>query len=357
MAIDISGNSSPPPTLDPSSGSVTNPSGQTLDGSGDVIFNDGNPLIQQAWHDTSYVAVNFYLSGMDTTVTLDISGVIDSSYEMPFYCDAEATLDVSASAMQNIFMFSLSDQSLNDSPTDIRYYVITSGVDDFRTTPISTAVVDARPMTRTSRSGELLTSSEQMITFDFVRYLGYYCFGNHLGSNLFVNEIDLVSSVNDRFLEGFQKYVINSLYAVDSSKTAHNDFTGQSWSVTPPAWISSGAAASPYYAVTPLALDSGGSFGSFSTDSLDNNTNLCRELYLKLLNADPGRFNNIIVPSTGNYDVLQTLPLLPGDTICFKVTISVAENQSVFGIQGPTNTAGDNDRSQDRTYLIKLLLN
>jgi len=361
MSIDTSGVSLFPPYIDPSG---------ILIESADI-----------SWNLTSDASssVIFYISALETTITLDASGVTDSSYAVLFQCDAEATIDVSATIMQDIFKYSITDQFLADGSNDIRFYVINAGVDEFSSTPISTSTVDIRPMTTYSRNNndgditnDILSinypSPYQFITRDFVRYLGYYCFGNHLGSNLFTNEQDLVNSVHDRFFEGFQNTVVNKLYSIcmniddnGTSITPLNLYTNnnQHDNSETTLWAVSGVIHDPSSTALNSYTDIDSILGYYLPNSETTADNICRELYNKLSTVQPGRFNNIVLPSgdPGNHDVYQTLPLMAGDTICFKTTINIATDQSVFGNSG---TDGDisngNERRQFRTYLIKLKL-
>lgn len=310
---------------------------------------------------------------METSIKLDASGVTDSSYAVLIQCDAEATIDVSATIMQDIFKYSITDQFLADGSNDIRFYVSNAGVDEFSSTPISTSTVDRRPMTTYSRNNNdgtddtlsvIYPSPEQFITRDFVRYLGYYCFGNHLGSNLFTNEQDLVNSVHDRFFEGFQNTVINKLYSICrniNSVTLLNpyDANNQINNSETTLWAVNGSIYNPSSTVLTSYTVNDSILGYYLPNSEESTNNICRELYNKLSTVQPCRFNNIVLPpgDPGNHDVLQTLPLMVGDTICFKTTINVADDQSIFGNSGTDgNILNGNERRQFRSYLIKLNL-
>jgi hypothetical protein len=320
-----------------------------------------------SWNITDSPVI-FYLSALETTIQLDASGVTDSSYAVLFQCDAEATIDVSATVMQNIFKYSITDQFLADASNDIRFYVDNVVVDTFSSTPISKSTVDRRPMTTYSRNNNdilsvIYPSPDQFITRDFVRYLGYYCFGNHLGSNLFTNEQDLVNSVHDRFFEGFQNTVINKLYSISTninSGTILNLYTSNtivSNSETT-LWAVGGSISDPSFTTMQSYTDNDSILGHYLPNSETSPENICRELYNKLSTVQPGRFNNIVLPLSdpGNHDVLQTLPLMAGDIICFKTTINVAPDQSIFGNSGTDGNGVENERRKFRTYLIKLHL-
>ena len=86
---------------------------------------------------------------------------------------------------------------------------------------------------------------------------------------------------------------------------------------------------------------------------LDDNvttSNISRELFNQLMTSAPGRFNDT-KPQKYNTveDGFYKLPILQGDTITFKMTISPSTTQTAAVPTGPTSL-------QSRSYKVVLLV-
>jgi hypothetical protein len=81
----------------------------------------------------------------------------------------------------------------------------------------------------------------------------------------------------------------------------------------------------------------------YTTNALTGNTNICRELMRQIANGAASRFAGTVAST-----LHQSVPLVNGDTLNFKVTVAAAANQNDL-----TSRTGPFDA---RVYKIQLIL-
>ena len=259
------------------------------------------------------MALNFTLSGLNATMTMDVSGTLAG--------EAPAVLDVSAVAiyyvktadMVNVFRFQTDSFDVNDlSASDIKYYVFRDAGNWPAALKINPAhaAMDASFMLLTD-----VSANKNLVKHDFVRYLASKLFNTVYGVDLFSNETALLEDIATKGATA-RAAIELALDNVNTTKT-----------------IAAGAFTS---------TDADASGNRYTTNALTDNTNICRELMRQIANGAASRFA-ATVASPYN----QSVPLITGDTINFKVTIAAAALQhNLTGVAAIEN----------RVYRIKLIL-
>jgi hypothetical protein len=257
------------------------------------------------------MAINFTLSGLNATMTMDVSGTLAG--------EAPAVLDVSAVAvyyvktadMVNVFRFQTDSFDVSDlSASDIKYYVFRDSgnwPEALKLNPAHSAM-DASFMLLTD-----VPANKNLVKHDFVRYLASKLFNTVHGVDLFSNETALLEDIATKGATA-RAAIELALDNVNTTKTADGALTS--------------------------AADASGN--RYTTNALTGPTNICRELMRQIANGAPSRFN-ATVASPYN----QSVPLITGDTINFKVTIAPASLQHDL-----TGVA----EIPSRSYRIKLIL-
>ena len=252
--------------------------------------------------------INFTLSGLNANLTMDLSGTLAG--------EAPAVLDVSATAiyyvktsdMLKVFKFQTDSFDVNDlSASDIKYYV-------FRDASAWPANLKINPAHAAMSSGAKLSAgvdaSKNLLKHDFVRYLAESLFNTVHGVDLFSNEDALLEdlALNGQGARADIELALDNVNVVKSSLGS--------------------ADASGYY---------------YTTNALTGNTNICRELMRQIANGAPSRFAGTVAST-----LHQSVPLVNGDTLNFKVTVAPAHLQHDL-----TNRPGPFD---NRVYKIQLIL-
>ncbi len=232
-------------------------------------------------------SVNFVLSAMNSFIQLSTSSVIPN-YSQSFTSDATITLNtgVAASVLQNTFFFR-TDTAITTDASFVYYYVDTTQWSNKNTT-------------LSARNG--IVTNNSYVTGDtggkdFLRDLARQLFGTYLGADLFTNEDMVVADINSKF-DTVATNIESLLLTIDKAS---------------------------------------GTFGGISTDSSGNKylkddvstSNISRELLNQLMTVAPARFVDIKTNYGTMFDGFYKMPILAGDSISFKVTISPAVNQMV----------------------------
>jgi hypothetical protein len=217
-----------------------------------------------------------------------------------------------ATALQNTFQFQTDSDIATNATDDVKYYVDTS--------QWSTMTTDLNASTNGTISvadGGFVAA--ESISESFLRHLATGLFGTHLGVDLFNNETTVKADI------------VTSCGTLASSIGTTISSVGVSGS-------------------------DGDLLGSAGSKYLDDNTtaakNISRELVNQLLNNSDSRarFNasNLatyaVSGQTGRYKV----PLIAGDTISYKVTISPHTDQDTNVPTGSSTSA--------RSFRVKLVL-
>lgn len=261
--------------------------------------------------------VNFTLSGLNQSFTLDVSGVLDGQAPAPLDISATAVYNIKLSNMLNVFKFQSDSFDVNNvDASDIKYYVFSANPDwptDLVLNPANADMSNCNPEPRVPM---LLTSSEVLanknkVKHDFVRYLAKKLFNTVYGVDLFQNEIGLLEDL------------------VSKGATAHSAIKTalDAVNITSPDLSNN--------------VDSNGRF--YATNFQSGTSNFSRELLRQVAHSAPARFSGI-----SDISGVQSIPLADGDTISFKVSISAYPAQhTLTGVSGPFDI---------RVYQIKLVL-
>jgi len=253
--------------------------------------------------------VHFNLSGLDQTLTLDVSGALAG--EAPVAIDASciAIYNVKTSDMRAVFKYESDAFDVNDTDaSDIKYYVYKTAWDTakLKVNPVHAHTLSTTPMLETA--GEVV-ANKNLVKHDFVRYLAKCLFNTPHGVDLFSNEDALLTDLVQKGA-GARLAIDASLVAVDISNAAF------------------GTAGSKY-----------------STNALTTPANFSRVLLRQVANVRPSRFYEADVSGASG---IQSVPFKNGDTISFKTSIAPASLQhNLTGVAGPFNT---------RVYQIKLVM-
>jgi len=150
----------------------------------------------------SYLAVEFLINDFDTTITLDISGVLDTAVAPTMDVSCVADLYVDLDVLKNTFKFQTDSADVtNDPADDIKYFTfrdnfwntdsgksfsinVADAVQDYADTPFK--IFDASP------------DNKNMVAHDFVRHLSNELFRTHKGVDLFNNEAELMEDIRSK---------------------------------------------------------------------------------------------------------------------------------------------------------------
>lgn len=252
--------------------------------------------------------VDFVLTGLNTTLTMDLSGSLAGEAPAALDISATAVYYVKTSDMVKVFKFQTDSFDVNDiSASDIKYYV-------FRDSANWPANLLINPAHAAMSANAMLTSgvdaNKNLLKHDFVRYLADSLFNTVHGVDLFNNESALLENIA---LKGQDARIAIEL-ALDNVNAVKSTLGS--------------ADASGYY---------------FTTNTLTGNTNICRELMRQVASQAASRFAGTVAST-----VHQSVPLVNGDTLNFKVTVAAATGQhDLTGVEGPFDA---------RVYKIQLVL-
>jgi len=238
--------------------------------------------------------------------------------------DATAEVDVSASSFRDVFQFSIDNivglTDPNTNITDLRFYVVNPS-----SLPV---IIGTAPCTVTeypissidARDGTQLGPDQLSIPQDYLRHLAEEIFGTPQGVDLFYNETALVADICNNVHGSWYGPNLQLLLSISTNT---NDFN---------------------------ASDIQGTAGNFYYDNSGSHMqpNIGKVIFDQLLTNQPGRFiaqdDDEHIDDTG---ARQSIPLIPGDSIQFIVTVKAHATQKSL----ETGAA-----IADRAYRIKFNL-
>lgn len=227
---------------------------------------------------------NFYLSQLDVSIDAS-SATFDGIDTVSFDASAGATVDVSYSVLSTLFQFSTDASDIdNIVTTDVLYKVeYTSSTDPLGIDIDTNTVVDVQPI----QSG----ATDNNVTYDYVRFLATELTNTYLGVDLFSNETELRTNLNNTFKNNFNSVLID-----------------------------------------------------LSNNGIEEDTdNSPSEALLKqIISSDPSRLASLSTYNVGG--TWHKMPFMLNDKLYFKLTVSPATNQE--------SLTGLNDPLPDRTYKI-----
>jgi hypothetical protein len=241
------------------------------------------------------MSVHFVLNELESSVTMGVSGSVQTSVIPSLDVSAVAVFQVSVDDMKDIFKYQTDSNDLtNLAETDIKYYVDPESWPDLN--PANAMMItegDKSPIATANSAGPL-EANKMLVAHDFVRYLALKLFNTHYGVDLFNNEIELLQNLRlicgDAEAGQTWKDIRSKLELVGISGT-HADIQG---------------------------ADS----GKYMDNSNDTGANLCRTLFEQMTHSALSRFSEISAS-----DSPQSLPFAVDDSISFKLVIAPAEGQ------------------------------
>jgi hypothetical protein len=283
--------------------------------------------------------IKITLANFNQTVALNTSGRIYNNVYNPTFDEYDAIANVNADlqTFKNIFCFQTDYIDVNDVlETDLKYYVLADKINYFIPS-LGSSIVSDNPIVSFTSTGTIQTS--QVIGKDFTRYLSQLLFNTPYGTDLFVNETELVDSTSYALYTAWSHCITNL-----------NNVSNKSDNST-----------------IPLQ---GNTNAKYLTNNYPDIQNICREMFLQLISKSPSRFVNlpqINVNDEWTQSIRENsnlkyyyLPFINNDVISLRIKIYPNINQPTFGLP-TTNTekfeAINNDiRLKGRTYLINMTL-
>ena len=252
--------------------------------------------------------LDFVLTGLDEEFTMGVSGELTGSAIPGMDVSATAIYTVSTTKMRDVFRFQTDAadvDTITSSGTDTKYYV---NMDQWSTTGIlnpAHAMMDhtlSDSPIATGSGSNLYNNDRMLVKHDFVRYLALKLFNTHQATDLFSNEDDMKEDLAAKGASVWES-ISGDLHTADANNPMSNS---------------------------------------------DDTNNFSRQLLEQIINNDRDRLYYDSSAGTINdtYDE-QPIPLVDGDTISFKVTISAAPGQhNLTGVSAIGS----------RSYKIKLVL-
>lgn len=256
--------------------------------------------------------VNFVLTHLDDTLTMDLSGSLDASAVAIADASACAVFQLNVADLKAVFKFQSDSLDIsNATATDIKYYVYPDawpvGVNVAHAMMQGAAAVGATGAMTVE--GGTYDDNRNLLKHDFVRYLSYKLFNTIFGVDLFQNETELLENIVGHG-NTIKTGIVTKLTAVGvtGSHASLSDVSGSKY---------------------------------FTNAETDTN-NICRVIMRQLASSAPDRFTTMTASSA-----IQSVPFVADDTLYFKVTVAAAAGQNDLTSVGAIN---------NRTYNIKILL-
>lgn len=256
--------------------------------------------------------VNFVLTHLDDTLTMDLSGSLDASAVAIADASACAVFQLNVADLKAVFKFQSDSLDIsNATATDIKYYVYPDawpvGVNVAHAMMQGAAAVGATGAMTVE--GGTYDDNRNLLKHDFVRYLSYKLFNTIFGVDLFQNETELLENIVGHG-NTIKTGIVTKLTAVGvtGSNASLSDVSGSKY---------------------------------FTNAETDTN-NICRVIMRQLASSAPDRFTTMTASSA-----IQSVPFVADDTLYFKVTVAAAAGQNDLTSVGAIN---------NRTYNIKILL-
>jgi hypothetical protein len=281
-------------------------------------------------------AIQMTLLALNKLATIGQAGEVSSAYNPSFdKWDAVAKCDVPLASFRNMFVIQSDGIDIDDiSNNDIRFYVDPSGIPV--NISLSSAIVNNGAVALIDALSMPISGVDQIISKDYIRHLADLLFNTPYGADLFINESDLVTSVNTALTEIWTTSCVSDLENI-SRYGSHARLLGNT--------------NHKYLIANTDAEDATGS----------SKYNICRELFRMLLSRVPSRFTDLsanIVPSSQSTIIdptaghLYYLPLRAGDQVLMRVVLKPSATQSSF----QNATKDDEVRADTRAYIIALNL-
>jgi|APGre2960657423_1045063.scaffolds.fasta_scaffold04736_5 hypothetical protein len=277
-------------------------------------------------------ALQLSLVSLDKMVRIDQLGLLSSEQYNPCFetWDAVAQCNVPLETFRSMFVFQTDHFDVDDiCEDDVRFYIDSFNIPNTEAIGLPTAIVGNGKVSSLNAAGTALLNSDLVIGKDYIRHLANRLFNTPFGVDLFINEEDLVTSVNN---------ALNKVWTSCAQDLQDISNTGQNENLQ-------GVENYKYLSATDCCCTC--NFGS--------------ELFDMLVSRDPSRFTDLtslvvdsvqatrLDPAARN---LYKLPLKVGDQILIRVGLKPHPTQDSF--QG--STKDDEIRDNLRVYIILLNL-
>jgi hypothetical protein len=258
----------------------------------------------------------FTISAFNSDVSMGTAGTFDASAAVALDTDADATLYISTTQMKNTFKFSTESTNFDDvSVNDVRYYVYQdqwTGFTDASLNVVNAQVLTGAVVTTNSKSVAYLPK-EMLVKHDFIRYISNNLFNTPYGTDLFSNETELITDLNN-----LGDITTGVLFQINA-KLANCDVSGGD---------------------VAIYTDTSGDV-MYATDVQSEPTNISRELLRQMYAASSSRFSGL------STNTINSIPFIDGDIITFKLTVDAELTQHTLTGVEPI---------LPRTYTISLTL-
>lgn len=264
--------------------------------------------------------VHFVLTELESSVTMDLSGSLQTSTIPTLDVSAVAILYVSVDDIKNVFKYQTdSNDVTNADSTDLKYYVDPASWPDLNPANAMLDDFDAGStgaIATMTGDNNHLDANKMLVAHDFVRYLALMLFKTHFGVDLFNNEIALLNSLRGICDDSAQTHTwfdIKSKLELVGINGTHAD------------------------------LEEDGDGNKYMDNKNSGPENLCRVLMEQMTGSAITRFAEIDATH-----LPQPLPFAVDDSISFKLIIAPADGQEEL--------TGGTTPFETRSYEIRLIL-
>jgi len=282
-------------------------------------------------------ALQLSLISLDKMVRIDQLGVISSAPYNPAFekWNAVAQCDVELETIRSMFVFQTDHFDVNDTAaTDVRFYIDSANIPIASAIGLPTAVVGNGKVSSVNATGATLSNSDLVVGKDYIRHLANRLFNTPFGVDLFINEYDLVTSVND---------ALNKVWTSCAEDLQDNSINGDST------------------ANTYLQGDDTHKYQLSGDIGTGNEFNFGCELFKMLVSRAPSRFTDLTSLEVGSAQAsrvdpdarnLYKLPLKVGDQILIRVGLKPHPTQTSYQGEAKDQEIQDNLR----VYIMALNL-
>ena len=167
-------------------------------------------------------ALQMSLVSLDKMVRIDAKGILSSAPYIPAFekWDAVAQCDVPLETIRSMFVFQTDHFDVDDvAATDVRFYIDSANIPNAAAIGLPTAIVGNGKVSSLNAEGTAFTEADLVIGKDYIRHLANILFNTPFGVDLFTNEADLVTSVNN---------ALNKVWVSCAQDLQNNSITGNS---------------------------------------------------------------------------------------------------------------------------------
>ena len=279
-------------------------------------------------------ALQMSLVSLDKMVRIDAKGITSSAPYIPAFetWDAVAQCDVPLETIRSMFMFVFQTDHFDVDDIcedDVRFYIDSANIPNAAAIGLPTAIVGNGKVSSLNAEGTAFTEADLVIGKDYIRHLANILFNTPFGVDLFTNEADLVTSVNN---------ALNKIWVSCAEDLQDISNTGQNEN-----------------------LQGVGNYKYLSRTDCCCTCNFGSELFEMLVSRDPSRFIDLLTLQVGSVQAarvdpdarnLYKLPLKVGDQILIRVGLQPHPLQDSF--QGSTKDL--EIQGNLRVYIIVLNL-